>query len=255
VSPLLKVESILEGRALELCLDAPPANVINAAMIAEMREALDRAVSDPSLAAVHLSHSGKHFSFGASVEEHLPGQFEGMIKGFHALCLKLAELPVPLVASVGGQCLGGGLELVLFSTQLFLGPKAKLAQPEIQLGVFAPVASCLLPARMGSAQAESFLLSGRSVGSEEALRLGLAQAVAEDPAASAREWIETQLVPHSAFALRQALAAARAGWLPSFRAQLAQVESRYLKELMAGADPEEGLRAFVEKRSPSWRHQ
>lgn len=251
--PLLQERSH-EGRLLHLTLSAPPANIVDAAMISALDEALATAAKDESLAAVILGHEGKHFSFGASVAEHLPGKFEGMITGFHALCRRLAAFPVPLLASVGGQCLGGGMEIVLLASRIFAGPKAKLGQPEIQLAVFAPVASCLLPGRIGPGAAEDLLLTGRSVGAEEALALGLVHALEEDPAAAAIAYAEAHLLPRSAFALRQAVAAARQSWLPGFEADLKVVEARYLKSLMSGADSVEGLTAFIEKREPIWRH-
>ncbi len=251
----LKVERTHEGRLLHLTLAAPPANIVDAAMMEALGAALEEAEADGSLAAVILGHEGKHFSFGASVEEHLPGSFEGMIRGFHALCRRLAGFPVPLVASVGGQCLGGAMEIVLLASRVFAGPKARLGQPEIQLGVFAPVASVLLPDRIGQGRAEEILLTGRSLGAEEALALGLVHEIAEDPKATAVLWAEAHLLPKSAFALRQATLAAREGWRARFEADLARVEARYLNTLMAGADPVEGLKAFLEKRDPVWRHQ
>ncbi len=70
--------------------------------------------------------------------------------------------------AVSGQCLGGGLELVSAGHLIFASPDARLGQPEIQIGVFAPAASCLLPERIGLAAAEDMLISGRSITAEEA---------------------------------------------------------------------------------------
>jgi len=252
-APLL-LEPTDDGRILRLTLNTPPANIVDAAMMAALDEALVNAVGDPKLAAVILDHAGKHFSFGASVAEHLPGKFEGMIRGFHALCRRMATFPVPILAAVGGQCLGGGMELVLLASRLFAGPRAKFGQPEIQLGVFAPVASVLLPRRVRPGRAEDLLTSGRSIGVQEAATWGLVHAVEEDPAAAALAWAREQLLPRSSFALRQAVAAARQSWLADFETDLKVVEERYLNTLMSGADPVEGLTAFVEKRDPAWRH-
>ncbi|MDF1562744.1 MAG: enoyl-CoA hydratase-related protein [Deltaproteobacteria bacterium] len=251
----LEITKSHEGRLLTLKLNAPPANIVDAQMMAALSAALDEAEQDPQLAAVILTHEGKHFSFGASVEEHLPGKFEAMIGSFHALCRKLAAFPVPLLATVGGQCLGGGMEIVLLASRVFAGPKARLGQPEIQLAVFAPVASALLPGRIGPQAAEDLLLTGRSAGAEEALALGLVQQIDEDPLAAAVAYAEAQLLPRSAFALRQAVQATRASWVPAFNAHLDAAEARYLGELMSGADSVEGLTAFVEKRESVWKHR
>ena len=92
-----------------------------------------------------IDAEGPHFSFGASVEEHLPDQCAAMLAGLHRLILRMVESPVPLLVAVRGQCLGGGLELALAGHLMFVAPDASLGQPEMKLGVFAPAASCLLP--------------------------------------------------------------------------------------------------------------
>lgn len=245
-----------DGRLLRVRLARPKANVLDAEMVA----ALDRAFEDaarpaagaPALRGILLDAEGPHFSFGASVAEHLPGQFEGMLRGFHALVLRVLGTPVPVLVAIRGQCLGGGLELACAGGVLFAGEDAKLGQPEVVLGVFAPAASCLLPERIGPGAAEELLLSGRSVDGGEALRLGLVNAVAADPEAAALAWFDAHLAPRSASSLGHAVRAARQGSVERVRARLAAVEALYLQELMSTRDAEEGLRAFLEKRPARW---
>ncbi len=86
-----------------------------------------------------------------------------MLHRFHALLLALVDCAVPVLAAVRGQCLGGGLELVSLCHRIFAAPDARLGQPEIVLGVFAPVASLVLPERVGRRHAEDLCLSGRTV--------------------------------------------------------------------------------------------
>lgn len=243
-----------EGRLVRLRLDRPKANVLDAAMVAALDAALDEAAraATPAAAAILLDAEGTHFSFGASVEEHLPAQVAGMLKGFHALVLKMVEHPLPILVAVKGQCLGGGLEVAAAGTLLFAAPGAKLGQPEIALGVFAPAASCLLPERMGRGAALDLLLSGRSITGAEAQAAGLVNAVAEDPEAAALAWFDAHLAKHSASSVRFALRAARHGVAARVRASLAAVEALYLDELMKTRDPVEGLTAFLEKRPARW---
>ncbi len=105
----LKVWVEHEGHLLRLRLARPKANVVDAEMIA----ALDRALADhldhPALRAVLLDADGPHFSFGASVEEHLPAMCAEMLTAFHGLILRIVASPVPVMAAVQGRCLGGGL--------------------------------------------------------------------------------------------------------------------------------------------------
>ena len=137
------------------------------------------------LRGVLLDAEGPHFSFGASVEEHLADRCAAMLASLHALVLAMLEFPAPILVAVRGQCLGGGLEVALAGSPIFAAPDAQLGQPEMKLGVFAPAASCLLPYR-GSARAaaEDLLFSGRSVTATEAKALGLVEALADDPAGS-----------------------------------------------------------------------
>ncbi|MFZ3248738.1 MAG: enoyl-CoA hydratase-related protein, partial [Pseudolabrys sp.] len=159
----LKVWSEVEGRLLRLRLNRPKANLIDAGMIAALDQALMEHVDKAELGAVVLDAEGPHFSFGASVEEHLPGQCAAMLVGLHRLVLRMVESPVPLLVAVRGQCLGGGLELALAGHLMFVAPDANLGQPEMKLGVFAPAASCLLPELVGPQRAFDLLVSGRSI--------------------------------------------------------------------------------------------
>jgi cyclohexa-1,5-dienecarbonyl-CoA hydratase len=245
-----------DGRLLRIRLARPKANVLDAEMTAALDQAFGAATlpaeGAPPVRGVLLDAEGPHFSFGASVEEHLPAKCAAMLKGFHALVTRVYELPAPVLVAIRGQCLGGGLELASAGHVLFAAPDAKLGQPEIQLGVFAPAASCLLPERMGQGSADELLLSGRSVDGEEALRLGLVNAVAADPEAAALAWYEAHLAPRSASSLGFAVRAARAGSVERVRVKLAALEELYLRELMSTRDAEEGLRAFLEKRPVRW---
>lgn len=248
----LEIVTTHDGRLRVIRLASPPGNVLDRALLGELQAALDEVAEDTHLRAVVLGHQGKHFSYGASVPEHLPGEVETMIPAFHRVCRRLVDLPVPLLGAVNGRCLGGGLELVLPATRIFAAPNAILGQPEMQLGVFAPVASLLLPARVGQARAEDLLLSGRTVDAQEALGLGLVDEVTEAPEHAAVAFAEARLLDKSAFALRLALDAARTVLRARFAEVLPRVERLYLKTLMSGQDPVEGLNAFIGKRSPTW---
>jgi cyclohexa-1,5-dienecarbonyl-CoA hydratase len=248
------VESLAEGALWRVRLATPKANVIDTAMSAALEDVFRRAAGEAGLKALAIEGEGSHFSFGASVEEHLPEEVGDMLPGFHGMLRALRDASVPAVAVVRGQCLGGGLELALACQRIVAAPDARLGQPEIVLGVFAPAASVLLPGRVGRARAEDLLLTGRVVEAQEALAMGLVDELAEDPWVAAQAWIETHLLPKSASSLRLALAATRRRNDPLGEA-LAAVEEFYLFELMATEDASEGLRAFLEKRKPEWRNR
>jgi cyclohexa-1,5-dienecarbonyl-CoA hydratase len=248
----LHVELEKDGALLRLRLSRPKANIVDAAMIAALRSALDEHVSGARLRAVLLEAEGPHFSFGASVEEHLPASCAAMLRELHALILQLVACPVPVLVAVRGQCLGGGLELAAAGHRIFAAPGATLGQPEIKLAVFAPAASCLLPERIGQSRADDLLFSGRGIGAEEAHRIGLVDALADDPGADALAYFEEHLAKRSASSLRLAVRAARYDYVYRIRRKLAEVERLYLGELMTTHDAVEGLSAFIAKRPPVW---
>jgi len=249
----LKVWLERDGALLRLRLARPKANLIDAAMIAALGEAFAEYRGNAGLLAALVDHEGPHFSFGASVEEHLPGACEQMLASLHALIGAMLEWPRPILMGVRGQCLGGGLELALAGNLLFAAPDAQFGQPEMKLGVFAPAASVLLPLRIGQARAEDLLYSGRSIDGATALSWGLANALAEDPAALALDYFAKNLADKSAASLALAVRAARGAFAELARARLDDVETLYLEKLMATRDANEGLSAFLEKRAPEFR--
>lgn len=255
MSAPLKVWLEAEGKLLRLRLSRPKANLIDAAMI----EALDRALADhldnPGLTAVLLDAEGPHFSYGASVEEHMPGRCEAMLAGIHRLILRMLEGPVTILVAVRGQCLGGGLEVALAGHLLFAAPDAALGQPEMKLGVFAPAASCLLPELIGPMRALDLLLSGRTISGLEAAELGLAREAASDPEQAALAYFREYLQPKSASSLRYAVKAARFDYAARVRAKIKSTERLYLEDLMKTYDAVEGLGAFVAKRAAQWQHR
>lgn len=249
----LKVWLDRDGALLRLRLARPKANLIDKAMISALKSGFS--THREGIVAALLDAEGPHFSYGASVEEHLADRCAEMLSSLHALLVEMLEWPAPVLVAVRGQCLGGGLELAMAGSLIFAGSEAKFGQPEIQLGVFAPAASCLLPSRIGQAAAEDLLFSGRSIDSQEAKTLGLVQAVADDPERAALEYFDAHLTKKSAASLACAVSAARGGYAAEVRRRLLEVERLYLERLMKTRDANEGLAAFLAKRAPRWEHR
>jgi cyclohexa-1,5-dienecarbonyl-CoA hydratase len=243
-----------EGRLLRLRLARPKANLIDAAMIAALRKALSEHLGQFDLAAVLIDADGSHFSFGASVEEHLPEQCRAMLSDLHSLLLQMIESPVPILIAVHGQCLGGGLELALAGHMIFAAPNSVFGQPEMKIGVFAPAASCLLPELVGPTRAIDLLLSGRSIDASEAAGMGFVR-LADEPHKAAQAYFAEHLKSKSASSLRYAVIAARCDLAHRVREKMHQVERLYLAELMASHDAVEGLHAFLQKRTAQWQHR
>ena len=244
-----------DGRLLRLRLSQPKANLIDAAMIDALDRALAGHLGNSGLGAVIIDAEGPNFSYGASVEEHLPDRCEDMLRAIHGLILRMVDAPVPILAAVRGQCLGGGLEVALAGHLLFVAPDAVLGQPEMMLGVFAPAASCLLPELIGPQRALDLLLSGRTISGAEAAATGIAHTATADPEAAALSYFDRHLKSKSASSLRYAVRAARFDYAQRVKAKITSVERLYLDELMKTRDAVEGLQAFIAKRSVQWQHR
>ena len=238
---------------LRLVLDAPPGNVLDAGMIASLRQATHAARDIPELRLIVITGAGKNFSYGSSIEEHRPEHAREMLESFHGLFRDLIEADVPLLSLVNGQCLGGGLELAAFCDWAFALDNATFGQPEIKLGVFAPVGSIVLPWRIG-ARANDLLLTGRSIDARTAEAIGLVNRVLpENGAEEALDaFICENLLPLSASSLRHARNAARWHLNRQMKHGLPELEALYLDKLMQTPDASEGIDAFLEKRPPRW---
>ncbi len=244
-----------DGALLRLTLARPKANLVDATMIAALHGAFVAYRGHSGLRGVLLDAEGPHFSFGASVEEHLPDRCAAMLASLHALIVAMLEFPAPILTVVRGQCLGGGLEVALAGGPIFAAPDAQFGQPELKLGVFAPAASVLLPYRVNQPAAEDLLFSARSIGAADAKAMGLVQIVFDDPEAAALAYFDQHLAGKSAASLALALTAARAAMIRDVRKGLAEVERLYLDQLMSTRDANEGLVAFLAKRKPNWEHR
>jgi cyclohexa-1,5-dienecarbonyl-CoA hydratase len=237
-----------------LWLDAPPGNVVDAGTCDALRRELEAVRAERHAKLVALRGRGEHFSWGASVPDHVRERAPAMLSGLHAAVKDLVSLPVMTAALVSGKCLGGGFELALACGLMLVEDGSVLGSPEIKLGVFAPAATALLEGRVPQALAEEILLTGRNVTAEEAVRWGLANArvASGELDVALRAFHESSLAARSAASLRVATAAARAARARMLRDRLDAMERVYLEELLPLHDGTEGIHAFMEKRPPRW---
>jgi cyclohexa-1,5-dienecarbonyl-CoA hydratase len=249
----IRTASESSGQLERIVLARPKANVLDKDMIAAIASRVEELAKNPgSLKLLVFEGAGDHFSFGASVEEHLPEKIGEVLPRFHDLFRRIEALSVPTAAVVRGQCLGGGFELALWCGMVFCEPSARFGVPEIKLGVFPPIAALALPWRVPGAKAVQIVLSGDAIEAEEAARLGIADRCVRDAGAALREWFSAQLAGKSAVAVRAAWKAARRPLAERFESRIGELERLYLEDLMSHRDPAEGIRAFLQKRAPIW---
>lgn len=244
-----------ENGAVRLVLDRPPLNVLHIPMLEELDRVLSDLSADPELKLLVLTGEGRAFCAGVDVADHTAERVEHMIAAFHGVVRRLLGLPCPVVAAVNGAALGGGCELVIACDLVIASDKARLGQPEIQLGVFPPVAAALLPRLIGLQGALDLILTGRVIGAAEAREIGLVGRVvpADGFDEAVQEYVDS-LAGLSGPVLRLAKRTVVDGLAAPLTDAFDEAEERYLHELMDLQDPHEGLAAFMEKREPVWRN-
>jgi len=252
----IKVEYGHHQTVANITFDDGKGNVLDHIMVEELQEILDSFKADNDLKLIVFQGAGKHFSFGASVEEHQKEYVAAMLRDFHNLFYTLRDLAIPTVAKLSGQCLGGGLELAAMCNFIFADKTAKLGQPEIMLGVFPPAGSVILPEKIGYARSDELLITGKTITAEEATTLGLVNKLFDNQEQMNTEvnlWIEQHILSKSASSLRFGVKAARIRFNHILTNFLPQIEQMYVKELMETPDANEGVTAFIEKRKPEWQ--
>lgn len=239
-----------------LTLARSPLNVLNIAMLTEVNAYLETLIGRTDLCALVIDAEGKDFSAGVDIPEHRADTVESMLETFHHTFRLLHQLPMPTVCAIHGGCYGGAMELAIFCDITLAADELRIGVPEITLGVFPPLAVAHLAHIVGIKKAAELIYTGAAVDATEALRLGLVNHVypAREFAAHVEQFL-TRLTRLSAFSLRQVKAAFRRAVLSDFERALSESESVYLKGLMAGSDPSEGITAFGEKRKPVWKNQ
>ena len=253
----IKINYLYDDSIANILLDDGKGNVMDYIMMEDLQSVLDSFSEKKNIKLIVIEGVGKHFSFGASVEEHQKEFAGGMIRAFHKLFITLRDLSIPIAAKVTVQCLGGGMELCLMCNFIFADKTAKFGQPEIILGVFPPPASILLAEKIGLAKAEELLLTGKTISADEAKSMGLLNDVFADKEAlnaGLNNWIETNILPKSASSLRYAVKAVRAKMNHILGNFLPQLESMYINQLMQTEDANEGISSFLEKRKPVWKN-
>jgi cyclohexa-1,5-dienecarbonyl-CoA hydratase len=259
VTPAVRTELLEGGGVARVVFEADKGNVLTSDLLRELDRSLAARGDDPALRLLLVEGAGKHFSFGASVEEHRAEHVAAMLAHFHALVRRLASYPVPAAAVVRGRCLGGGFELALACNFVFAAEGAIFACPEIKLGVLPPVLAAIGPLRLGTPWTERLLLTGGDLDAQAARQLGFVTEIAgpgADPLDVALGWYRAHLAGLSGFSLRRALDALRLGSGIGSRLDgtLTTLERLYLYRIASSHDGNEGIAAFLEKRPPVWTH-
>lgn len=244
----------IDGKVV-LSLNRPPVNILHIAMMAEINLALAGVKSNTTARVLLIRGEGKCFSAGMDVGDHTADRVEGMMSAMHEMFDRLHAVEIPTVSSVHGSAMGGGLELAAFTDMTFAASGTKLGQPEIKLGVFPPVAVACFADIIGPKLTYEMVLTGRTFSAEEARAMGLVNAVFAPEELEARvDEIVSSLASLSRPVLIATKEALRMSAGRPFFEALSEAESIYMNDVMKTSDAAEGLRSFLEKRPPQWKH-
>ena len=243
-----------EDGLAKITLNHPPVNIMDIPTMREINVALESLQDDDEIKAVLFGATGKAFCAGVDVKDHTADKVGEMVEVFHRIFRLMWSLDVPTVAAVNGAALGGGCELVTFCDMVIASERATFGQPEIQVGVYPPVAAVTFPRLMPYMKAMELLLTGAVIDARKAERLGIVNKVVpvESFEAEVASFVG-KLTSLSSVVLRLTKRATLQGLTLGFEEALALSEDVYLNQLMKTEDATEGLRAFMEKRKPVWK--
>lgn len=242
-----------------ITLNRPQAlNALNSQVMNEVTSAATEFDNDPGIGAIIITGAGgKAFAAGADIKEMAGLTFaDAYGSDFFATWGKLAAVRTPTIAAVAGYALGGGCELAMMCDLLIAADTAKFGQPEIKLGVLPGMGgSQRLTRAIGKAKAMDLILTGRTIGAEEAERSGLvSRVVPADDLLTEANAVATTISQMSLSASRMAKEAVNR----AFESTLAEgllYERRLFHSTFATEDQSEGMTAFVEKRAPNFTHR
>jgi enoyl-CoA hydratase/carnithine racemase len=253
----MSVAFAADGPVGTVCLDNPPANSYDRAVMEAFAGAVDEAIASDVRAVVVRSASPKFFSAGADVKKFLEGDVEdsmAMIRTSKAAFTRMAAAEQVFIAHLAGHALGGGLEIALAcDIRLASAGGYKLGTPEVTLGLLPGNGGTQRLTRLvGPSRAMELLITGRTFGVEEAQAMGLLAAVydADEAEAEVREYAE-RLAVGPALAVAAIKRCVHEGGERSLEDGLA-LEAELVEKLFRSKDATEGLTAFVEKRNPEF---
>jgi crotonobetainyl-CoA hydratase len=249
------------GRVLEVTLDRPKANAIDAPTSRKLAEIFGSFRDDPQLHVAIVTGAGDRFfsagwdlkaaAEGEAVDaDHGPGGFAGLTEMF--------DLNKPVIAAVNGLAVGGGFELALACDLIFAAEHAEFFLPEVSIGMIPDSGGVFrLPRRLPRSIAMEMLLTGRRMGAEEAARWGLVNSVVPGPELMERaRAVAAQIAdaaPLAVAAVKEVVGATGHVSIEEAFAMLGGGELTAYQQMLASEDVVEGPRAFAENREPVWR--
>ncbi len=239
-----------DGAVATIRLNRPPMNALNTQVQEEIAAAAAQVTGEDAVRAAVIYGGGKVFAAGADIKEMAEAGYGRMAadsRRLQAAFTAVAKIGKPVVAAITGYALGGGLELALCADFRVMGENARVGQPEILLGIIPGAGGTQrLPRLIGPARAKDIVFTGRFVGAEEALAIGLADKVVPDAEVyDAARALVARYAAGPALALRAAKQAIDDGLDVDLPTGL-EIERLHFAGLFATEDQRTGMRSFME---------
>lgn len=247
----------IEDRVAILAINKPPANALSSSLIDELSSIFDELQFDESVRAVLLKGDGRFFSAGADIKEFTTistaNAFSQLAESGQVIFERIEQFRKPVIASIHGAALGGGLELAMACHIRYVSENAKLGLPELQLGLVPGFAgSQRLPRYVGMAKAAEMLFTSDAISGKEAVQWGLANAAfPEEELHEASIQLAKKIAAKSPLALSKAIELLNYSKHENYYAGVKK-EADSFGDIFVSVDAKEGISAFIEKRQPQF---
>ncbi|WP_040981752.1 enoyl-CoA hydratase [Oceanobacillus jeddahense] len=248
----------VEEKVAYLTIKSPPANALSQKIISKLDELLTQIEKEDEAKVVVLQGEGKFFSAGADIKEFTSlqeaSEYETLAKNGQDIFDRVEHFPLPVIASIHGAALGGGLELAMACHIRYAAADAKIGLPEMNLGIIPGFAGTQrLPRYIGNARAYEMILTGEPISGEQAKEWGLVNRVFEaDKLEKEVHQLARKIAAKSKLGINRIMQLIPYANTSQFEEGVNQ-EARLFGEIFGSYDAKEGVSAFIEKRAANFQ--
>lgn len=252
------IELTMDEKIAYLTIKSPPANALSSKLLTRLGELLDQIEEEEQAKVVVLQGEGKFFSAGADIKEFTSLQeateYESLSLNGQRLFERMEHYSIPIIASIHGAALGGGLEMAMACHIRYTSVNAKIGLPEMNLGIIPGFAGTQrLPRYIGNARAYEMILTGEPISGEQAASWGLVnRAVPEEELEEEVRRLASKIAAKSRPGMNRIMHLIPYANTSQF-SEGSKEEARVFGEIFGSEDAKEGVKAFIEKRPATFQ--